>query len=286
MSSIILVIIIIVLLIVTLLWWLFNATEGVYLGRGMVIRLYDRFAPRYDAVKDPHPLHESAHLSLPLLAQLPDEPPPLVLDVATGTGRLPIALFGEKRFRGTVVGIDLSRQMLAIAAEKLDTELADERLYLLHTPAEHLPFPDNTFDVVTCLEALEFMMSPQTVLAEVIRVTRPGGLLRLSNRQGLQARLMPGKTMSHLYFLDMLEQDLGLENIYIDDTWMSNYALIHATKPGDAAMVGAQPLHHFWQCPSCTQTKWERYDQQWHCTNCNTSVIIADDGVIKVKETS
>lgn len=282
--SVFLVLLIAGLATLALLWWLFNATEGVYLGRSMVIKLYDRFADRYDKVKGAHPLHESANLSLPLLVELPDASPPLVLDVATGTGRLPAALFAETEFQGTIVGIDLSRKMLAVAAHKLQEYVETERLYLLHAPAEKLPFPDDTFDVVTCLEALEFMMSPMTALEEIVRVARPGALLRFSNRQGLQARLMPGKTMSNLRFLDMLEYDLEVENIRIDDSWMSNYALIHATKPGNSPIVGARPLTEFWQCPTCEQTQWALDKNRWRCTNCNFSVIIADDGVIELSK--
>jgi ubiquinone/menaquinone biosynthesis C-methylase UbiE len=164
------------------LWWLLISTEGVYLGRRVVIGLYDLYARRYDRIKQYDPDHERTFLARPILDHIPHVRAPLVLDVATGTGRLPLVLLEQPTFQGRIVALDLSRKMLTIAATRLKGY--DSRVSLMHHPAESLPFPDDTFDLVTCIEALEFMAHPLAVLRELVRVLRPDGLLVITNRQG------------------------------------------------------------------------------------------------------
>ena len=101
------------------LWYLLVTTEGVYLGRRVVIWLYDVYARRYDRIKNFDAEWETIMLARPILNALRTVERPLLLDVATGTARLPLTLVGEDDFRGHVVGLDYSRQMLRVAAEKL-----------------------------------------------------------------------------------------------------------------------------------------------------------------------
>jgi len=130
-------------------------------------------------------------LGLPLARALAVIPNPIVLDVATGTGRLPRAVLRQPGFDGRVIGLDLSRRMLHQATE-LSAQFADRTTYLWET-ALHLPFDDNVFDAVSCLEALEFTPHPHSVLAEIVRVLRPGGVFLVTNRIGKDAKLLPGR---------------------------------------------------------------------------------------------
>ena len=110
---------------------------------------------------------------------------PLLLDVATGTGRVPLALL-RNRFAATggrIVGLDLSWGMLRQARAKLQDY--DRWVDLVWQDASHLPFDDGTFDAVTCMEALEFLPRPREALAEMVRVLAPGGLLAVTNRVGV-----------------------------------------------------------------------------------------------------
>src|SRR5258708_39670775 len=152
---IIAVIVIIVLAVGGLLWWLLITTEGVYLGRRVVVWLYDVYARRYDRIKQYNPAWESATLGRPLLRALLDIPAPLVLDVATGTARLPLAMFGQPAFNGYVIGLDYNRRMLSIAAGKVAP--LGFRGPPAYQHAQNLPFDVNTFDVVTRMEEVEFM---------------------------------------------------------------------------------------------------------------------------------
>ena len=262
---------------VLVLWWLLVITEGVYLGRGVVVALYDLYARRYDRIKQYDPETESRYLARPILESLPTRAP-LVLDVATGTGRLPLALLAEPDFQGRVVALDLSRRMLAVAAEKLAPY--GERVALLHHSAERLPFPDGAFDLVTCLEALEFMPRPREVLAELMRVTRAGGLLLLTNRQGRDARLMPGHAWPDAK-LERHLRALGAVHVAVEP-WQLDYSLVWALKAGRSAVRGARPLEEVWRCPACGALELLPVAGGWRCLACEAHVPRAADGVAEV----
>ena len=209
-------------------WWLLIASEGVYLGRGVVVYLYDRFAKRYDGVKHFRREYDHRYLAQPIMIRVAPNKAPVMLDVATGTGRLPLAMIRHAQFQGKIIGADLSRPMLDHAQPKFTNE---PRVTLLHTAAETLPFPNETFDVVSCLEALEFMVDRQRVLAELVRVLKPGGLLLISNR--INTRWMPRK----LYTNDQLVEalfSLGMDDIEIEK-WQVDYDRVWGLKPEHAA---------------------------------------------------
>jgi len=262
-----------------LVWWLVFKTEGIYLGRGVVVGLYDLYASRYDAIKQYEPYGEEMYLAVPILQRLWEVRAPLVLDVATGTGRLPLALLEQPSFQGRVVALDLSRRMLAQAAPKLAPY--GDRAVLMHTPAEELPFPDDTFDLVTCLEALEFTMQPRAVLRELVRVLRHGGLLVLTNRQGLDARLMPGRTFAHAALEAYLRDDLGLTGVSVEP-WQVDYRIVWAVKAGRSRVTGPRPLGEIWNCPRCGALALAPDADGWRCAACGAHVPVGADGVIEV----
>lgn len=216
-----------------LLYWQLGVAEGAYLGRRVVVWLYDRFASRYEAVKAYDAVWESDTLAAPVIAYLARRPAkdnattPHVLDVATGTGRFAAALLEHPGFTGQVTALDLSSRMLAIARAKLAPFGA--RAALRHADAQTLEDEDNTFDVVACLEALEFLPDPAGALGELIRVCRPGGLLVLTNRIGPDAWKMPGRTQPTPVFARQLAE-LGLIRTRTV-TWLLDYDLIFAEKP-------------------------------------------------------
>lgn len=271
-----------VALVAALLWYLVVKTEGIYLGRRAVIWLYDVYAGRYDDIKQYDPITEDYFLARPIMQRLTHVRAPLVLDVATGTGRLPLALLEQPDFQGRIVALDLSRKMLAGAAPKLAPY--GNRASLLHLPAERLPFPNGTFDLVTCLEALEFMMDPRAVLRELARVLRPGALLVLTNRQGLDAKLMPGRTFTHDTLKDLLK-DLGLTRVEID-LWQVDYRIAWAEKPGTLLPAGPLALEEIWCCPSCGAIEMIPVGGGWRCLSCEARVPVGDDGVIEAERFS
>ncbi len=99
-----------------------------------------------------------------------------VLDIATGTGNAAIA--AARRYC-IATGIDyvpalLDRAQERAAAERLSVhfELGD---------AEHLPFPDTSFDVVLSTFGTMFAPDQERTAAEMVRVCRPGGRIGMAN---------------------------------------------------------------------------------------------------------
>src|SRR5688572_15294542 len=92
----------------TLAYWLLIITEGTYLGQPTVTWMYDLVAKRYDNIKGFDADTEAAYLGRPLAAELHQPRASLILDIGTGTGRLPLTLLGQPRFQGRVIGVDAS----------------------------------------------------------------------------------------------------------------------------------------------------------------------------------
>lgn len=111
-----------------------------------------------------------------------------VLDLATGTGDLAIAI-AEANPNAKVVGVDPSTQMLEVGRKKLGP-LAS-RIELLEGDAQALPFDDESFDATTIAFGIRNVPDRVKGLAEMARVTRPGGrvvVLELSEpREGIVA---------------------------------------------------------------------------------------------------
>jgi SAM-dependent methyltransferase len=105
------------------------------------------------------------------------------LDVGTGPGTVARVLAACLGITGSVVGIDTSAAMLALAQSKPPASGATVRY--LETDAEHAGLPPASFDVVTCQQVLQFVPDLSGTLAELRRVTRPGGRLGILTWVGL-----------------------------------------------------------------------------------------------------
>jgi ubiquinone/menaquinone biosynthesis C-methylase UbiE len=211
-------------------WWLFIQTEGVYLGPRVVRWLYDRSAGEYDQIKEFDDEADDYHLGAPLAALLAGRDDALVLDVATGTARLPLTLFRHMDFKGRVVGLDSSRGMLEVATAK--TVFFAGSLDLVENDARQLPLSSGSCDAVACIEALEFLPAVGPALAEMVRVLKPGGALLVTNRRGLDRWSFPGRAPSAAQF-EALLRACGLQSIQTK-RWLTYYDLIWATKPENA----------------------------------------------------
>jgi len=96
-----------------------------------------------------------------------------LLDVGTGTGRMLEVL--APRFR-QAHGIDLSREMLAVARANLERANLDN-CSIRHADMYRLPFGEASFDAVTIHQVLHYAEEPAEAIAEAARVLRPGGVL-------------------------------------------------------------------------------------------------------------
>ncbi len=210
-----------------LAYWLVVITEGVYLGRRAVVWMYDRTAEKYDGIKQYDDESEQFFVVRPLLLRLNDLPAPRILDVATGTGRLPWFLLETPVFIGRVVGVDASERMLQLAVDKL-SPWHGRASFALQT-ADALGFADASFDAVACLEALEFFPDDLAALREMVRVLRSGGTLMVTRRRGWEAKTFLGRYRDRTAFESLLES-LGLDSAETQ-LWQVDYDLVFATKP-------------------------------------------------------
>jgi ubiquinone/menaquinone biosynthesis C-methylase UbiE len=241
------------ILTVVVIYWLLVLTEGAYLGPRTVTVLYDRVARRYDGIKQFDDEDEAYFLGRPVarfLASQPASPdgPPWLLDVATGTGRLPLTVLQASQGACRVVALDRAAAMLAEARRKLDEQGWGDVIYLAHD-ATRLPFGGGQFPVVACLEALEFLPGPEAALAELLRVAQPGGLLVLTNRIGREARLLPGRTFSRERLSATLRL-LGASGVEVMP-WQMDYDLVFAVKKGQASGDSAADWIEKLRCPCC-----------------------------------
>jgi len=122
-----------------------------------------------------------------------------VLDIGTGTGRI-LEVFADRTANG--LGVDLSRQMLAVARARLD----DDRLS--HCSVRFgdildLDLPAESQDVVIVHHVLHFLADPEAALHAAVRVLRPGGsLLVVDFAEHELERLRADHAHSHLGFSD------------------------------------------------------------------------------------
>ena len=220
-----------------IIYWLLVITEGTYLGTRVVVWLYDWTAKKYDRIKDLHYVNEALHLGLPLANALAPVREPLILDVATGTGRVPIALVHRRDLESIIVGVDRSRRMLAEARKALQD--LDGRVSLIRQDALALSFDSEAFDCVTCLESLEFMGNPRAVIGEMVRVLKPGGILLLSNRVGVDTWFFPrrlcgrGRLEGYLSQLDLEKIDTRRWQVHYDLTWARKSIAASTIQLGD-----------------------------------------------------
>jgi len=132
---------------------------------------FRRHAAEWDRIRDLHVA--DAAVEQEVHAALADKPIRSLLDLGTGTGRM-LELFAPEIERG--IGLDLSRDMLALARARLD------RSGLKHCSVRHgdiydLALPRDTFDAVIIHQVLHFLDDGARAIREAAGVLRPGGRL-------------------------------------------------------------------------------------------------------------
>jgi ubiquinone/menaquinone biosynthesis C-methylase UbiE/DNA-binding transcriptional ArsR family regulator len=108
-----------------------------------------------------------------LLGLLPSAGLHDLLDIGTGTGRM-LEVFGSRVERA--LGLDLSREMLAVARVNLERARL-RNCSIRQGDMYQLPLPGASFDAVVIHQVLHYAERPGQVVAEAARVLRPGGTL-------------------------------------------------------------------------------------------------------------
>lgn len=97
------------------------------------------------------------------------------LDVCCGTGMLAMEQALTAGLAGSVVGLDFSENMLAVAGENVRDFKFKDNIRLIQGNAMELPFEDNTFDCATVGWGLRNVPDILTAVKEMARVVKPGG---------------------------------------------------------------------------------------------------------------
>ncbi|XOZ33058.1 bifunctional demethylmenaquinone methyltransferase/2-methoxy-6-polyprenyl-1,4-benzoquinol methylase UbiE [Halomonadaceae bacterium KBTZ08] len=100
-----------------------------------------------------------------------------ILDIAGGTGDLTMQFADRVGAEGEVVLADINQEMLEVGRERLIDRGYAGRVDYVQANAEYLPFPDNTFNVVSIAFGLRNVTDKDLALREMTRVLRPGGKL-------------------------------------------------------------------------------------------------------------
>jgi len=151
-----------------------------------------------------------------------------VLDLAAGTGEPGITLAQRVRPAGHVTALDLSQELLDIAAQRagqrgltnFSTQQAD---------AHSLPFPDNSFDLVLsniAIHNVKGKVARDKVIEEAVRVLRPGGRLLIADMRGTSQYR---DRLVQLGMTDVMRKNLGWR-LWWSGPWLPT-RLVTATKP-------------------------------------------------------
>lgn len=165
----------------------------------LIAKYWDDYSPDFDEA------HNTEDLALwrQQLLRLTDGKTGLkTLDIGTGTGFLALMLaeLGNESY-----GVDIAEKMM-----ELGKEHARERGVTVHyllCEGEHLPFEDDSFDVVVNCRLLWTLMEPEISLREWLRVLRPGGKML-----GFMRRHDPDRVWSHTIYEGDLDSRMPLRN--------------------------------------------------------------------------
>ena len=136
--------------------------------------LFARIARRYDFLNDLQSfgLHRRWKRQVVDLAQI--KPGSRALDLCCGTGDITFAL--AQRGADTT-GLDFSPQMLEVAAQRQQAGAKAPNLRFIQGDAQQLPYPENSFDIITVGYGLRNLTSWEQGVDEMHRVAKPGARL-------------------------------------------------------------------------------------------------------------
>lgn len=134
-----------------------------------VSSIFDRVSRGYDLTNDVLSLGVTPYWRMRTRRAIDPHPGQRILDVACGTGTVTRILADHG---ATVTGLDFSHGMISEAIERHGDH---PNITFQQGDATQLPFEDNTFDATTVSFGIRNVQEPKRALAEMLRVTKPGG---------------------------------------------------------------------------------------------------------------
>jgi demethylmenaquinone methyltransferase / 2-methoxy-6-polyprenyl-1,4-benzoquinol methylase len=160
-------------------------------------RMFDQVAPWYDFLNHLLSLNIDKRWrkrTVKLVPPIGNDP---ILDLCTGTGDL--AFEYQKQKIAPVIGADFCHEMLVRAKKKAEKF---QNIPFIEADAQHLPFPSNSFQIVSVSFGLRNVTDMDKGLAEMVRVLKPGGRLAILEFSKPRSKIL-GKAYT-LYFRKVL----------------------------------------------------------------------------------
>ena len=139
-----------------------------------IATMFDRISSKYDALNHLLSLNIDKVWRRKAAKEVAKHQPATILDLATGTADLAIAL-AKRNPQAHIVGMDISEKMLEIGKKKVAKQKMDPQIELRVGDAASLPFVDNTFDTVTVAFGVRNFEDLDKGLSEIHRVLKPNG---------------------------------------------------------------------------------------------------------------
>jgi len=138
-------------------------------------KIFNKIALRYDAFNTVSSWRLDKRWRKKLADKLKGQKNLQLLDIATGTAELLLTIFKSDCKISSAVGIDISAEMLHVAAKKIADKNLTDKITLKQIDAADMPFADNSFDVATCVFGVRNFINPSTGLEQMFRVLKPAG---------------------------------------------------------------------------------------------------------------
>jgi demethylmenaquinone methyltransferase/2-methoxy-6-polyprenyl-1,4-benzoquinol methylase len=166
-----------------------------------IAAMFDRISPKYDALNHLLSLNIDKVWRRKTSKAVAKSQPKTILDLATGTADLAIAL-AKCNPQAHIIGMDISEKMLEIGKEKVSKKGLANQIELRLGDAATLPFESNTFDAVTVAFGVRNFENLEHGLSEIQRVLKPNG--RAVILEFSMPERFPIKQLYALYFKHLL----------------------------------------------------------------------------------
>lgn len=138
-----------------------------------VAKMFNTIAPRYDLLNRLLSFGIDRIWRKKLVKAVRAQKPSNIVDLATGTGDVAMAL--TKIQDVPITGLDIAKDMLALAKRKSRNHNLQDRIEWIHGDGEHLPFDDNSYDSATIAFGIRNYENLEKGLEEMLRILTPAG---------------------------------------------------------------------------------------------------------------
>jgi len=153
-------------------------TTGLQTRKQESWKIFDEIAKTYDLLNRILSMGIDVYWRYKLLKHLPKRKNMIALDLATGTGDVPLVLVKAPEIN-QIIGMDLSKGMVKIGQEKIKKRGLDHIVDLRIGDGTDISLPDESVDMVTISFGIRNFSDPKKSLKEIKRVLRPGGRLMI-----------------------------------------------------------------------------------------------------------